>query len=125
MKNIFLTIIFIFLAGCSQKTPIISQSATIIFKTPKMKYYDKGFVTHYKKYIHLQILSLGKVVLDLKVYDDEICKGTLQCMSGKEFNEEYLDGSYKDDFMLKLLKKEKVSFKDKKNNILIKIKKDK
>ncbi len=125
MKNIILIFAVFLLAGCSQKQPILSQSVTIIFKTPIMKFYDKGFVTHYDDYIHLQILNIGKVVLDLKIYEDEICQGTLQCISGKEFNAKYLNKDYKDNFMMNLFKKDKVYFKDKKNNILIKIKKDK
>ena len=103
---------------------MLSQSATIIFKTPLMKFYDKGFVTQYDDYIHLQVLSLGKVVLDLEIYKDKICEGTLQCMDANEFNLKYLSKDYKENFMFNLFKKDKVYFKDKKNNILIKVKKD-
>ncbi len=113
-----------FFLGCSVKQPIISQSATIIFKTPVMKYYDKGFVTHYDDHIHLQVLNLGKAVLDLKIYKDEVCEGTLQCISAREFIAMYLYPDYKENIMFKLFKKNKLHFKDKKNNILIKVKKD-
>jgi len=124
LKHIILIItIFIFI-GCSQKQPTLSQSATIIFKTPLMKFYDKGFLTHYDDYIHLQIFNLGNVVLDLKIYEDQICRSTLECMSNKKFNERYLNKNYTDNFMYKLFKQNKVYFKDKKNNILIKIIKD-
>ena len=124
MKNVILFIFFIFFVGCSQKQPKLVQSATIIFKTPVMKFYDKGFVTHYDDYIHLQILNLGKVVLDLEIYEDEICQGSLQCLSGKDFNAKYLNKNYKDNFMMNLFKKDKVHFKDKENNIIIKVRKD-
>jgi hypothetical protein len=89
-----------------------------------MKFYDKGFLTHYDDYIHLQIFNLGNVVLDLKIYEDQICRSTLECMSNKKFNERYLNKNYTDNFMYKLFKQNKVYFKDKKNNILIKIIKD-
>jgi hypothetical protein len=110
--------------GCSQKQPIVSKSTTVIFKTPTMKFYDKGFVIHYDHYTHLQILNLGKVVLDLEIYKDKICEGTLRCISADEFNKKYLNKDYKKDFMYNLFKKDRVHFKDKKNGILIKIKKD-
>ncbi len=116
--------LIIVLTGCSIKQPTLSQSAIIIFKTPVMKFYDKGFVTHYDKYIHLQVLNVGKVVLDLEIYKNKICEGTFQCMSAKEFNIKYLNKDYNKDFMFNLFKKDKVYFKDKKNNILIKVKKD-
>ncbi len=122
LSAFFILLLFV---GCSQKQPTLVQSATIIFKTPVMKFYDKGFVTHYDDYIHLQILNLGRVVLDLEIYEDEICQGTLQCLSGKDFNSKYLNKDYKDNFMMNLFKKDKVYFKDKENDILIKIKKDK
>lgn len=89
-----------------------------------MKFYDKGFIVHYDDYIHLQIFNLGNIVLDLKIYKNKICQGTLRCMNSKKFNEKYLNKNYADDFMYKLFKKDKVYFKDKENNILIKIKKD-
>jgi hypothetical protein len=120
--SIFLSFLIL---GCSQKQPILSQSATIVFRTPLMKFYDKGFIIHYDDYIHLQVLNLGNVVLDLEIYKDKICKGTLQCLSGKDFNAKYLNAKYEDNFMFELFSKNKVYFKDKKNNILIKIKKDK
>ena len=110
--------------GCSTKQPNISQSATIIFKTPTMKFYDKGFVNIYDDYVHLQVFNIGKIVLDLKIYEDKICRAIFECMDNKEFNNTYLSSSYDNNFMYKLFKKDKVYFKDKENKILIKIMKD-
>ena len=125
MKHTVVGLIALFLfLGCVVKQPKVSQSATVIFKTPNMKFYDKGFIAFHEEYISLQVFNVGKVVLDLKIYQDKICKGTFECLSNKEFNSKYLSESYEDDFMVKLLNKKKIYFKDKKNNILIKIKKD-
>jgi len=121
LKVIVLSIFFI---GCSYKQPILSQSATIIFKTPILKVYDKGFITHYDNYVHLQVFNVGSVVLNLEIYKDKICKSSFKCLSSKEFNEKYLSKDYKDNFMYNLFKNDIVRFKDKKNKILIKIKKD-
>ena len=87
-----------------------------------MKFYDKGFITKYDDYIHLQIFNVGQLVLNLKIYKDEICKGTLQCISSKEFNKKYFNSLYKDDFLYNLFSKNKIYHKDKINNILIKVK---
>ncbi len=87
-----------------------------------MKFYDQGFITKYDDHIVLQIFNAGQIILNLKVYKDEVCKGTLQCMSSKEFNEIYFSKSYSDDFLYNLLSKNKIYYKDKKNNILIKVK---
>lgn len=87
-----------------------------------MKFYDKGFITNYGKYIHLQIFNVGQVVLDLEIYKDEVCQGTLQCISAKEFNYKYLSSSYNSDFLYNLFSKKKVNYKDRENKILIKVK---
>lgn len=118
-----LIVILVFIVtGCAVKQPISSKSSIVIFKTPSLKFYDKGFITKYEDNIHLQIYSAGNIVLDLKIYKDEVCQSSLKCMSSKEFNEIYLDSSYKDSFLYELFLQNTVSFKDKRNNILIKVK---
>jgi hypothetical protein len=64
------------------------------------------------------------VILDLKIYQDEICRSRFECLDNKEFNSKYLDKSYSENFMFELFKKDKISFKDKKHNIIIKVRKD-
>lgn len=87
-----------------------------------MKFYDKGFLTHYENYHHLQIYEVGSLALDLKVYPTKVCQSTLQCISSKEFNEKYLHHSYQEDFLYNLLSKNEIYHKDVKNQILIKVK---
>lgn len=122
LKKIVYVIIISFFTACATKQPIRTSSHTILFKTPQMKFYDKGFITKYDNHIHLQIFQVGNLVLDLKIYEDTICQSTLKCISSKEFNKKYLHNSYKDDFLYNLFSKEKIYFKDKINNILIKVK---
>lgn len=128
MIKIFTGLIFtvLFLTSCSQKQIINSTSATILIKTPTMKFYDKGFISKFEDYIQVQIYSAGKTVLDLKVYDEKVCKSTFECESSKEFNKKYLHSSYKEDFLKTIFddKKKETVFRDKEHNILIKIKKD-
>lgn len=87
-----------------------------------MKYYDKGFIFYYNDYIKLQLLNIGKVILDLEIYPHKICKSTFECVNSQDFNIEYLHESYDDDFLYKLFKSSKINYKDKKHKILIKVK---
>ncbi len=121
----YISLIFI-LTACSLKEPYISQSATILIKTPTMKFYDKGFITKFKNYTQIEVFSAGTLVLNLNIYKNRVCKSTFQCQSLKEFNKQNLDVSYEEDFIKKLFDKndKKIVHKDLKNGILIKITKD-
>ena len=100
---------------------MVSKSATILFKTPNMKFYDKGFVTKYDDHIDLQIFNAGTLVLKLLIYKDEICQNSFKCIDSKQFNKEYLSTKYNNDFLYNLFLEEKVYFRDNKNHILIKV----
>ena len=122
MKYFIYIILIVFFTSCASKQPHISKSAIVIFKTPSMKFYDKGFVKVYDKYINLQIYNSGQVALNLDIYKEKICKGFLQCMSSKEFNNNYLISSYSSDFLYNLFNKKNIYFKDTQNKIFIKVK---
>lgn len=104
----------------------MSQSATILLKTPAMKFYDKGFITKYNNYTQLQIYAAGQKVLDLSLYEDQVCQSTFECMDNHTFNTTYLHPSYAPTFLKQLLEQNKdiIVHRDKTNGILIKIKKD-
>jgi hypothetical protein len=91
-----------------------------------MKFYDKGFISKYENYTQVQIYSAGKTVLDLKIYEDKVCKSTFECESLDEFNKKYLHFSYKKNFLKTIFDdiKDEIVFKDLENKITIKIKKD-
>jgi len=126
LKKYFIIYIFsIVFIGCATKVPIKTSSATIIFKTPAIKFYDKGFINRYDDYIELNILNLGKSILNLKIYQNEVCQSTFKCMSSKEFNANYINQDYKDDFLYKLFLQKNIYFKDKQNGVFIKVKYDK
>ena len=125
MKYLVLVVIFIF-TGCFNKEAVLSSSATILIKTPQMKFYDKGFIYKYDDYTQVQIFSAGTVVLDMKIYEDRVCKSTFECQDLKSFNKENLDDSYDEQFLKNLFDKNEkdVIHRDKKNRILIKIRRD-
>lgn len=112
--------------SCSVKEPQKTLSATILMKTPQMKFYDKGFINIYPTFTQVQIFSAGSAVLDMKIYKDRICSSTFECMGLRAFNKKYLHFSYDDSFLKNLFdRKEKIIVhKDRKNQILIKIYKD-
>lgn len=116
----------LFLTSCALKEPSISQSATILIKTPTMKFYDKGFIKKYPNHTQLMIFSAGTAVLELKIYENRICKDTFECQTFKEFNAAYLHSSYEDDFIKNLFlePQKEIIFKDPKNNVTIKVEKD-
>jgi hypothetical protein len=87
-----------------------------------MKYHDNGFITYFDDSVHLQLLNLGNTVLDLTIYKNKICKSMLECLDAKEFNEKYINPSYKESFLYDLFTQKNIYFKDKQNNILIKVK---
>lgn len=120
LKLIF--IIFVF-AACSSRQVQISKSASILIKTPKVKFYDIGFINKFENYIQIQIYSVGNVILDLKLYKNQVCKSTFKCISNKQFNKEFFHESYENNFFKKLLERneKRIVFRDKKNRILIKI----
>lgn len=120
---IFFTLFFL---GCSFNQAKIVSSATILIKTPKLKFYDKGFISKYANFTRVEIFSAGVSVLRLDLYDNQVCKDSFKCQKSKNFNKEFLDSSYEDSFLKDLFERNKKSIihKDRKNNILIKIKKD-
>lgn len=91
-----------------------------------MKFYDKGFINKYDKYTQVQIFSAGTIVLDMKIYENKICKSTFKCQDLKTFNKENLNESYDEAFLKNLFDKnqKEVIHKDRENNILIKIRRD-
>lgn len=91
-----------------------------------MKFYDKGFIYKYNDYTQVQIFSAGMAILDMKIYDDQVCKSTFKCQDLKTFNKENLNESYEDDFIKKLFEKndKEIIHRDKENGILIKIRRD-
>lgn len=121
MRFLLFSLILLFFGACSYKQPQTSKSATVIFYANGMKFYDSGFISQYNDKIHLTIYSFGKIAFDVDIYEDRICKSTFECISSKEFNTKYLHSSYDDKFLYTLFKSKKINFKDKQNNIKIKV----
>ncbi|MDD2698605.1 MAG: hypothetical protein PHF17_07390 [Arcobacteraceae bacterium] len=120
-KFIVLFLSIVIFTGCGYKQPFLTRSATIVFKTPTIKYHDKCFIERYEDNVKLTILDVGVVVTDMTIYQDKICKNFILCFDANSFNERFLDKSYERDFLYNLFTKEDIYFKDKEKSILIKV----
>lgn len=91
-----------------------------------MKFHDQGFIYKYKDFTQVQIFSAGTAILDLKIYEDKICKSTFKCQSLESFNSENLNSSYPNNFLKNLFEKneKEIIHRDSENGILIKIIRD-
>jgi hypothetical protein len=91
-----------------------------------MKFYDKGFIYKYKDYTQVQIFSAGTAVLDMKIYEDKICRTTFKCQDLETFNKENLASTYPNNFLKELFERnqKEVIHRDKEHDILIKIIRD-
>ena len=91
-----------------------------------MKFYDKGFIFNYDDYTQVQIFSAGTAILDMKIYEDRVCSSTFKCEKLEIFDAKNLHKSYKKEFLRELFSKneKEIIHRDRKNRILIKIKKD-
>ena len=58
----------------------------------------KGLFINLKEYTQVQIFSAGTAILDMKIYEDRICRATFECQDLKTFNKENLSSKYEDDF---------------------------
>jgi len=121
-KIVSIALFIILFTGCAVKQLQQSKSAVVIFQTPLLKFYDKGFVDIYQDHINLQVFEIGQLALNLYVYKDKICQSRFECLSADMFNKKYLHYSYKKDFLYNLLLQEKIYHKDRENGIFIKVK---
>ncbi len=86
----------------------ISTSYKVTMKTKKFAFSDTGFLVKYDDMIRLNILAMGKPVLDLKVkQSDDICVGSL-CNTKNGFNQSFLVSSYPDDLIENVLNKKPI-----------------
>ncbi len=91
-----------------------------------MKFHDKGFIFKYKDYTQVQIFNAGVAILDMKIYEDKVCKSTFKCQDIEVFNKENLSSTYPKNFLKNLFDKEdkEIIHRDSENGILIKIIRD-
>lgn len=92
------TIPFLFslllLAGCASKPRITkSESKLILLKTPKIKFYDTGFVKEHANGILMQIYASGQALMEIQSDEQYICMNG-GCTTKDSFTQEYLSRYY-------------------------------
>ncbi len=86
-----------------------SNPYKIILKTKKFAFSDTGFLNKYDNLIDLEVFTMGKPVLDLRVSldEDDVCVDQL-CNTKEGFNKTFLSASYPDDLIEKVLLKKPI-----------------
>ncbi len=88
----------------TQPVAISSKPYKITLKTKKFAFSDTGFFNRYEKSIELQVFTMGKLALDLKISlnEDDICVDQL-CNTKHGFNQTFLTGEYPDKLVENVL----------------------
>lgn len=148
-------LILLVLSGCGAKPFVKRDAATIVFKTPKIKFADAGYVRSNDDLVALELFTAGQAVGKFEI-ENLVCVDGEGCMRKSSFNAEYLSTYYPDTLMENVLRAKpiykaqnlvknsngytqtiedenvaiyykvtdrQIYFKDRKNSILIKIKK--
>ena len=91
------------LSGCGAKPFVKSESATIILKTPKIKFADMGYVRSNEDVIALELFTAGQPVGKFEI-ESMVCVDGEGCLRKSSFNEEYLNVHYPDTLMEDVLR---------------------
>lgn len=114
-----IVLLFIF-GGCAPKVPQRVDSYHIVFKTPKVAFNDKAFISIYDDHVLLQLYKAGNVFLELEIYDHKVCKNGL-CEDSQKFYERTIGKGYEDGFLkdltLQAIKKD-ISYKNKQGSMI-------
>ncbi len=145
------------LSGCGARPFVQTDVATIVLKTPKLRFADTGYIRQNAELVALELFSAGQAVGKFEI-GTLVCVDGEGCMRKSSFNAEYLSADYPDTLMEDILRSNpiykgknlvknrqgfeqniskdgvdirykvtdrQIYFKDRKNSVLIKIKKEK
>jgi len=93
----------LFLSGCGAKPFVQNSAATIIMKTPKIKFADAGYVRSNEDVVALELFSAGHAVGKFEI-ENLVCVDGEGCMRKSSFNEAYLNRHYPDTLMENVLR---------------------
>ncbi|MCK9473072.1 hypothetical protein [Sulfurimonas sp.] len=96
-----LLIFTLFFSACSIKNYEHTQTKIITIKSPKIKFYDVGYLRNSDKAIELELFIAGKSIEKIAI-NHLICVSD-GCMSKSGFNKEYLNSAYPDDILKNIL----------------------
>jgi len=93
----------LFLSGCGARPFVHEDAATIIMKTPKIKFADTGYIRSNKDIVALELFSAGMAVGKFEI-ENLVCVDSEGCMRKSSFNAEYLSAYYPDTLMENILR---------------------
>jgi len=153
--TLWVSLAILLFGGCVAKPFTTSDAATIVLKSPKLKFADAGYLRSSEEMVALELFSAGQAVAKIEV-GKLICVEGEGCMRKSSFNAEYLNARYPDTLMENILRsrpiyggqnlrrdehgfeqiimddtveiayrvtQKQIYFRDRKNRVLIKIKK--
>ncbi len=91
------------LSGCGARPFVQTDVATIILKTPKLKFADTGYIRSNEDLVALELFSAGQAVGKIEI-ENLVCVDSEGCMSKSSFNAEYLNANYPDTLMENILR---------------------
>ena len=90
-------------SGCGARPFVKTDAATIIMKTPKIKFADTGYIRSNEDVVALELFSAGQAVGKIEI-ENLVCVDGEGCMRKSSFNAEYLNANYPDTLMENILR---------------------
>lgn len=90
--------------------PQLSKAYVVVFKTPKWRFADTGYIRSGDGVAELEVFETGQRILRLQV-QNLVCVEDEGCLSKSAFNAEYLSAAYPDDMFYHLLRGEPIMHK--------------
>ena len=103
-KSFFLVLMAAILSACATTEYTSQKSVFIVFKTPKLKVVDLGFMYENTEAIKIEMYSNGQAIMALNLGDEDICMSTFECMDKKSFNQSVLSGEYPEDILANIFR---------------------
>ena len=97
------SLLLLLLSGCGARPFVETTAATIILKTPKIKFADMGYVRSNGDVVALELFSAGHPVGKFEI-ENLVCVEGEGCMRKSSFNEAYLNVHYPDTLMEDVLR---------------------
>lgn len=95
------------LGGCTMTKPTHSAAYLVVFKTPKWRFADTGYIRTGHDVAELEVFEAGHRVLRLQIRN-LVCVEGEGCISKAAFNEEYLSPAYPPELFYHLLRGETI-----------------
>lgn len=94
-------VLVLLLTGCAPKTYTINEPRLIVFKSPKLRYADMGYIRQNDDEVRADLFVAGQLVQSFEIAT-LVCVNE-GCLRKSTFNADYLHPDYPDDLLLHVL----------------------